>query len=167
MRRAIPAAGLSAAALILLSRFHTTPEASGARLRPSVPTATQPPVSSPAPDTAGPTGGEGAPTAPATTAPASSAAAHDGTFTGSEVETRWGPVQVRIVVQGGKLTDVQAVEVPDSHERSIEINDQATPILRDEALTAQSANLDLVSGATITWDGYRQSLQAALDQAHG
>ncbi len=75
-------------------------------------------------------------------------------------------MQVQIVVKGGKLTDVQEVEAPASHERSVEINDEAAPILRDEALQAQSANLDLVSGATITWDGYRQSLQAALDLAH-
>jgi len=90
---------------------------------------------------------------------------HDGTFTGAEIQTRWGPVKVQIVVRGSKLTDVQEVEAPGSHERSVEINDQAAPILRDEALRAQNASLDLVSGATITWDGYRQSLQAALDSA--
>ncbi|MFC4145928.1 FMN-binding protein [Micromonospora mangrovi] len=89
-----------------------------------------------------------------------------GTATGSVAQTRWGPVQVRITVSGGKITDVVAVQVPDGNHRDQEINDYAVPILRQEALAAQSARIDTVSGATVTSDGYQESLQAAIDAAH-
>ncbi|MFU8872522.1 FMN-binding protein [Micromonospora sp. SL4-19] len=89
-----------------------------------------------------------------------------GTATGSVTQTRWGPVQVRITVSGGKITDVAAVRVPDGNRRDQEINDYAVPILRQEALAAQSARIDTVSGATVTSDGYRESLQSAIDTAH-
>ncbi|MFI2712652.1 FMN-binding protein [Micromonospora sp. NPDC018662] len=90
----------------------------------------------------------------------------DGTATGSVAQTRWGPVQVKITVSGGKITDVTAVQVPDGNRRDQEINDYAVPILRQEALAAQSAEIDSVSGATVTSDGYRESLQSAIDAAH-
>ncbi|MEU5526782.1 FMN-binding protein [Micromonospora chersina] len=89
-----------------------------------------------------------------------------GTATGSVAQTRWGPVQVRITVSGGKITDVTAVQVPDGNHRDQEINDYAVPILRQAALAAQSARIDTVSGATVTSDGYRESLQSAIDAAH-
>jgi uncharacterized protein with FMN-binding domain len=75
------------------------------------------------------------------------------TITGPSVDMDWGPVQVTIVVQGKKLVDVKATA-------------QALPWLRQEALQAQNANIDLVGGATLTSEAYAQSLQAALDQAH-
>ncbi len=89
-----------------------------------------------------------------------------GTATGSVAQTRWGPVQVKITVSGGKITDVRAVQVPDGNRRDREINNYAVPILRQEALAAQSAQIDAVSGATVTSDGYRESLQSAIDAAH-
>ncbi|SCG47244.1 FMN-binding protein [Micromonospora humi] len=89
-----------------------------------------------------------------------------GTATGSVAQTRWGPVQVKITVSAGKITDVAAVQVPDGNRRDQEINDYAVPILRQEALAAQSAEIDSVSGATVTSDGYRESLQSAIDAAH-
>ncbi|GAA3781155.1 FMN-binding protein [Streptomyces coacervatus] len=89
------------------------------------------------------------------------------TVTGDTVQTRWGPVQVRITVKSGKLTDVTAVTYPTDNPRDQEINSYALPRLRSEALQAQSANIDTVSGATYTSDGYRQSLQSALDSARG
>ena len=94
-------------------------------------------------------------------------AAGAGTFTGDSVQTRWGPVQVRITVKDGKLTDVTAVVYPSDNPRDQEINGYALPRLRTEALQAQSADIDTVSGATYTSDGYRQSLQSALDSATG
>ena len=99
----------------------------------------------------------------------SSAAASTGTrtVTGDTVQTRWGPVRVRITVKSGKLTDVTAVTYPTDNPRDQEINSFALPRLRSEALQAQSANIDTVSGATYTSDGYRQSLQSALDSARG
>jgi uncharacterized protein with FMN-binding domain len=87
------------------------------------------------------------------------------TYTGSVAQTRWGPVQVKITVQDGKLTKVTVLQQPNGNRRDQEINDQALPILIDETVSAQSAKIDMVSGATVTSEGYLQSLQAAVDEA--
>ncbi|MGQ5638723.1 MULTISPECIES: FMN-binding protein [unclassified Streptomyces] len=87
------------------------------------------------------------------------------TATGDTVQTRWGPVQVRVTIKSGKLTDVTAVQYPQDNPRDQEINSYALPQLRREALAAQSADIDMVSGATYTSTGYQQSLQSALDSA--
>ncbi|MFJ8138114.1 FMN-binding protein [Streptomyces sp. NPDC096013] len=87
------------------------------------------------------------------------------TVTGETAQTRWGPVQVRITVKNGRITDVSAVQSPSDNPRDQEINSYALPELRREVLAAQSAKIDTVSGATYTSDGYRQSLQSALDSA--
>jgi uncharacterized protein with FMN-binding domain len=113
----------------------------------------------PVPTTTAPTGGATAPTANA--APGSPK-----TYSGSVAQTRWGPVQVRITVTGGKITDVAVPVYPSGNGRDQEINAYALPVLRQETLAAQNANIDTVSGATVTSDGYLQSLQAALDAAH-
>lgn len=109
------------------------------------------------------TGGTTA-TAPATTAPSGGSGA-SGTYTGIAAETRYGPVQVQVTVSGGKLTDVQALQLTNRDGRSVAISQQAAPILRQEALQAQSATIQAVSGATYTSEGYTTSLQSALDQA--
>ncbi|MER7835767.1 FMN-binding protein [Streptomyces sp. NPDC096040] len=85
--------------------------------------------------------------------------------TGDTVQTRWGPVQVRVTVKSGKITDVTALQYPQDNPRDQEINSYALPQLRSEALAAQSASIDTVSGATYTSEGYQQSLQSALDSA--
>ncbi|KPI30620.1 MULTISPECIES: FMN-binding protein [unclassified Streptomyces] len=107
--------------------------------------------------------------APSSSSGASSGSAATGTqsLTGDSVQTRWGPVQVRVTLKGGKLTDVTAVTYPQENPRDQQINAYAIPQLTREALTAQSADIDTVSGATYTSDGYRQSLQSALDSASG
>ncbi|MFD4880119.1 FMN-binding protein [Streptomyces sp. NPDC058420] len=87
------------------------------------------------------------------------------TVTGETAQTRWGPVQVKITVTNGRITDVSAVQSPSDNPRDQEINSYALPELRREVLAAQSAKIDTVSGATYTSDGYRQSLQSALDSA--
>ncbi|MEV2216131.1 FMN-binding protein [Streptomyces sp. NPDC050997] len=89
------------------------------------------------------------------------------TLTGDSVQTRYGPVQVRVTLKSGKLTDVTAVTYPQENPRDQEINAYAIPQLTREALTAQSADIDMVSGATYTSEGYRESLQSALDAANG
>jgi uncharacterized protein with FMN-binding domain len=94
-----------------------------------------------------------------------STAAGTKTVTGETAQTRWGPVQVKITVKDGKITDVTAVQSPSDNPRDQEINSYALPELRREVLAAQSASIDTVSGATYTSDGYRQSLQSALDSA--
>ena len=85
---------------------------------------------------------------------------------GSVEQTRWGPVQVQVTIAAGRITDVIALQVPDGNFRDQEINSHAVPRLREEVLSAQSARIDTVSGATVTSDGYLGSLQAALDAAH-
>ena len=88
------------------------------------------------------------------------------TYTGDSVDTRWGPVQVEITVQDGKITASQAVQYPQNNGRDAQINGFALPILNQEVVQQQSASIDTVSGATVTSDGYLQSLQSAIDQAH-
>src|SRR4051795_8755237 len=88
-----------------------------------------------------------------------------GTVTGTIADTRWGPVQVQITVAAGSITDVAVVQYPNSNGKDQEINARALPILIQETLEAQSASIDMVSGATYTSDGYVTSLQSALDQA--
>lgn len=97
---------------------------------------------------------------------ASSSALKDGTFTGAAESTRFGNVQVQLVVSGGKISDVKALQLTDAERRSQMISATAAPILRSEVLQAQSGNVDTVSGATVTSDAYLSSLQAALDAAH-
>lgn len=88
------------------------------------------------------------------------------TATGAVVQTPYGNVQVKVSLLGKKITKVTAIHLTDSSSTSVEISASAAPILRQEALKAQSANIDLVSGATYTSEGYKTSLQAALDAAH-
>ena len=97
----------------------------------------------------------------------SSSAGSSGTRTveGDTVQTQYGPVQLRITLTGGKITAVTAVQLPDDNPRDQEIDSFAVPQLTQEALAAQSAKIDTVSGATYTSEGYIQSLQSALDKA--
>jgi uncharacterized protein with FMN-binding domain len=86
---------------------------------------------------------------------------------GDVVPTRFGDVQVRVIESGGKITDVQALQLPFDRRRSNEISQFVEPILRSETLQAQGAQIDTVSGATYTSEAYDQSLQSALDRAGG
>jgi uncharacterized protein with FMN-binding domain len=105
------------------------------------------------------------PAAAATASSAPSPAAGKRTVVGSVEDTRYGPVQVELVLNGTTITDVVTLQVPNQERRDIEINDQAVPILRQEVLAAQSAKIDAVSGASFTSSGYAWSVQAALDKA--
>jgi uncharacterized protein with FMN-binding domain len=80
--------------------------------------------------------------------------------------TRYGVVQVQITVEGGKITKSEVLQVPWSNGHDQMINSRAVPVYNEEAVQAQSASIDVVSGATVTWEGYTQSLQSAIDQAH-
>ncbi|MFI6875552.1 FMN-binding protein [Streptomyces sp. NPDC050400] len=109
----------------------------------------------PAPSTSPATGGTG------------SSSSGTRTITGSTVQTRYGPVQVEVTLDGSRITAARAVRAPDGDPRSRQINASAIPVLVQETLDAQSAHVDTVSGATYTSEGYINSLQSALDQAHG
>jgi uncharacterized protein with FMN-binding domain len=88
------------------------------------------------------------------------------TTTGQVAQTRWGPVQVQITTSAsGKITDVQVIQYPSGNHEDDQINAYALPQLVQATLDAQSANIDMVSGATVTSEGYLQSLQSAIDQA--
>jgi uncharacterized protein with FMN-binding domain len=106
------------------------------------------------------------PATPQTSATPSAPAAASGAFTGSDVPNRFGDVVVRVVIANGHMTDVQAVRLPSDRALSAYISQQAGPLLREEALQAQSANIDIISGATYTSVSYAQSLESALRQAH-
>jgi uncharacterized protein with FMN-binding domain len=97
--------------------------------------------------------------------PTAGTSATSGTVTGDVAQTRWGPVQVQLTLTSGKITDVAVVQYPNGNRRDQEINSQALPILIQETVQAQNAHIDMVSGATVTSDGYLQSLQSALDRA--
>jgi uncharacterized protein with FMN-binding domain len=87
------------------------------------------------------------------------------TVTSDAISTRYGNVQLRVTISGGKITDVQAVQLPQQDPKSVQISSSAAPLLRQSALSKQSASVDAVSGATYTSDGYKTALQSALDRA--
>lgn len=89
-----------------------------------------------------------------------------GTYTGDAVETRWGTVQVQITVENGQITAADAIQYPNENGKDQQINAYAIPKLNAEVVQAQSANISAISGATVTSDGYLQSLQSAIDNAH-
>lgn len=88
------------------------------------------------------------------------------TVNGPVAQTAFGPVQVEVRVGGGRITDVKAIKLPTGDPHDVELSKFAVPKLRAQALSRQSAKVDVVTGATETSEGYRQSLQAALDSAH-
>ncbi len=89
----------------------------------------------------------------------------DGTYTGSVADAFYGNIQVQAIIKGGKITDVKFLQYPNDRPNSVAINQQAMPYLKQEALQAQSANVDGVSGATDTSQAFVQSLSSALQQA--
>jgi uncharacterized protein with FMN-binding domain len=160
--RATAAIAVTIVALVLLFSFKTPeptrPRAAGAGAALSTPAAGGSLASS-----------QGSPSDSAPAPPATSnnaAGRKDGQFTGQDILTRWGDVQVKVTISGGRITDVQALQLPYDRQRSSEISQYAGPQLHDEVLQAQSAQIDTISGATYTSAGYAQSVQSALDQAH-
>ena len=90
---------------------------------------------------------------------------NDGTFLGSNEDAYYGNVQVQAVISGGRLTDVIFLNYPQDNNRSKEKSAHATPILKTEAISSQSANVNTVSGATYTSEAFKKSLTSALAQA--
>ena len=86
------------------------------------------------------------------------------TIVGSTEQTPYGPLQVSVTFTNGKITAVKALQTPNRHGYSVQVNAYAVPILTQEAVTANSANIDTVSGATFTSQAYAQSLQSAIDK---
>ena len=146
--------------LVLLFGYHTSTAGAGLT---SATSASAPAISGSAPTPATtPSAAAGAGSDPPASGSATTTAT---TVTGETAQTRWGPVQVELSLDGGTITDVSVLQYPDGNGKDEEINRRALPILIQETIEAQSADIDMVSGATYTSDGYLQSLQSALDQA--
>ncbi len=96
---------------------------------------------------------------------APSAAFKDGSYTGDVIDALYGNIQVQTVIQGGKIADIQFLQYPNDRTHSIRINQDAMPILKSEAIQAQSAQVDVVSGATDSSQAFVQSLQSTLIKA--
>jgi uncharacterized protein with FMN-binding domain len=158
MRRIVIATGTTASAVALLLTYPTSTNRSVGTTGPSAfGTGTSAQAAAPAASATG-----AAPAAPAKGA----AGTVNGTFNGATAQTQFGPVQVQIVVQNGKITSANAIKYPSGNQRDVLIANYAVPQLNAEAVQAQSAKISMVSGATYTSDGYLQSLQSAIDNAH-
>jgi uncharacterized protein with FMN-binding domain len=103
--------------------------------------------------------------ASASLVPASAGIYRDGSYDGDSVNAYFGNVQVEAVISGGKLTDVKILDYPQDRTTSARINNGALPKLVQEAIVSQSAQVDIVSGATQTSQGFQQSLASALAKA--
>jgi len=160
MRRITIAIASTVSALVLLFSYHTSTGKDSATASGTVGPGRRVTTSA-APSTTA--------TAPPSTTntPGASGAGASGTFAGAAADTRYGPVQVQITMSGGKITSAQTLQVPNESSRDVRINSAAVPILNQETLRAQSAQIDTVSGATYTSEGYTQSLQSAIDAANG
>lgn len=171
MRRIVIALMGTVSGVALLFSYHTSTRSAGSASPQSAA-----PASEPSPAASSPSSADGSGSTPSSSSSGSSSSSSgssagsggssSGTYTGSEADTRWGVVQVQIEVRNGTITKSTAVEYPQNNPRDVEINDYALPQLAQEVLQQQSANIDAVSGATVTSDGYVQSLQSAIDQAH-
>lgn len=155
----------TAAGVVLLFSYHTsTSGAAGGRvvtgLAPVGVVADSPvTAASPSPSsTAAPTT-----TSPTTTARKTPTSRR---INGAAVPTRYGPVQVQITLSDSRVVLAKAIAYPTGNRRDAEINSRAIPRLDSEVVQAQSASIDAVSGASFTSEGYRESLQSALDAAH-
>jgi len=99
------------------------------------------------------------------TAPAQATGYKNGTYTGPESNAYYGLVQVQVVIQNGKIANIQFLDYPHDRRTSQEINTQVMPWLTQEAIQAQSANINIISGATLTSEAFANSLQSALNSA--
>jgi uncharacterized protein with FMN-binding domain len=167
MRRIAIAIASTISGLVLLFSYNTSTNQKVVSAAGSL-TLTPPPASnpSPSPSSSGSSTSSAPSASSAPSTPSGSGGGVSGTFNGAPADTQFGPVQLQISVSGGKITSVQMLQVPQQTSHDIRINSQAVPILNQEAIHAQSAQIDMVSGATYTSQGYLQSLQSAIDAAH-
>jgi uncharacterized protein with FMN-binding domain len=177
MRRALTTIGTTLGALVLLFNFETRAPAAapdgGLIAAPSTPAAAGPrpsdtvPLSRPTTTTTAPAGTtSSAPPETTTTTEAPTTTTQASTVVdGPAVRTRYGTVQVEVTIEGGQLVDVQALTLPTGRSYTNYVSSVVGPMLRQEALAAQSGRIANISGATFTSQGYSSSLQAALDQA--
>jgi uncharacterized protein with FMN-binding domain len=174
MRRVLLAIVSTVAALVLLLGFKTHPVSSASASSGSANT----PSNSSSPSSSSPSSSSAGASSPPSSSNSGSSSGTSGstgsgtsntsgtkTVTGDSADTRYGPVQVKITVTNGKITVADAVDYPTNDPRDQEINSYAIPQLNSEAVSASSAQIDTISGATYTSEGYITSLQSALDKA--
>ena len=169
MRRIVTWALSTLTVLVLLFSYHTSTSSAVAPAEQIAAPGSGPAASSSGaggPPASGSSGAAGRSGQAASPPSSGAAAAGTSTVAGDAVDTRFGPVRVQITVTGGKVTAVDVLQVPNGERRDQLINSRAVPILNSEAVSAQSAKIDAVSGATVTSDAYIQSLQSAIDKAH-
>ncbi len=166
MGKVISALLVTVVCVVLVVNFRTHGTARGVARLTKPPAKTAPPPSSPS-TASTPSKSSTSTTSSTTRAPSPPPPPAVKTVDGADVSTKYGDVQVQVTVRSGKLAGVKALLLPNDRSRSVEISQQAEPILRTEALQAQSAQIDTVSGASFTSEGYAQSLQSAVDKARG
>jgi len=105
------------------------------------------------------------PTSPPTSAPTVSSGYRDGTYTGDSIDAFYGFIKVETTITNGRITAIKFLQYPNDRDTSISINQQADPMLAQEAITAQSSKVDIISGATDSSEAFIRSLQSTLDQA--
>jgi uncharacterized protein with FMN-binding domain len=170
MRKIVVALGSTITGLVLLFSYRTSTNQGAPAGGLAGGAAVLPPVSAPSEST-------GSASAPPSTGGAPSSSSAPGTSTASSgsgtrtvnggvAQTVYGPMQVQITVTNGKIASVNVLQEPDGSSHDLRINDYAVPILNQETVSAQSAQIDSVSGATYTSEGYISSLQSAIDAAH-
>lgn len=100
-----------------------------------------------------------------TTGQASGKIYKDGTYTGDTTDAFYGLMQVQVLINGGKIIDVKFLQFPDKPGHTIEVSNQALPLLKQEAIQKQATPVDVISGATQDTDAFNQSLASALTKA--
>jgi uncharacterized protein with FMN-binding domain len=146
-------------------RATASPPSSRGSSRTAPPSSSKPPASTPPSSKTPKRSTSPRPTAYATTSARPPTAASV-VVAGGAVDTQYGPVQVEVTVRGGRITKAHTLQHPSGDGQTNQINGYAVPQLNQETIAAQSGQIDTVSGATFTSEGYRQSLQSALDAAH-
>ncbi|MEV4422715.1 FMN-binding protein [Patulibacter sp. NPDC049589] len=166
MKRAPIVLSATVAGVAATLGFHThagTSPTASAAATPKVATATGAPTSTTASASTGTsTSTTSSPSTAATKQTAATASTK--TVTSDPVSNQYGEVQLKVTVKNGKITDVEALQLPTNDPKSAEINAYAGPLLRQSTLTAQSADIDSVSGATYTSESYKTALQSVLDE---
>jgi len=163
MRRAAAATALTVIGMWLILSFKSSPVSRTSAVANAIAPDTTVPVS-PFGTTAPPPAGSPPPGSGPTTTTAVPSGVR--TVDGTVESNRYGNVQVAVVLDGSRITDVKALQMPFDRARSADISSQVAPMLHDEVLQAQSAQIDTIGGATYTSDSYARSLQSALDKAH-
>ena len=153
------------APIVLTATIAGTAAVLGFKARePELPAVAATAASSTPSTSSGSSGSSGSATTTSKATKSTSASKATRTATGDAIATRYGNAQVRVTISGGKITNIEAIQLQGNEPKSVEISGAAAPILRQSALAKQSAAIDAVSGATITSASYEASLQSALDK---